>query len=161
MNNEDIFNICKADLAKCIDGFEKIKISGYKVIKEKRATFIPDTESFKYRISCTCGLKNFLVAGDWTDTGLPSTIESAIYSSKKCVNAIIKWRIVKQNMIKYSLGICIGASTISFVKASDDDCFVKILEKISIPHEGNPKSVLLNYPETCRWTATWHRRCRR
>ena len=90
MNNEDIFNICKADLAKCIDGFEKIKISGYKVIKEKRATFIPDTESFKYRISCTCGFKNFFVAGDWTDTGLPSMIESAIYSSKKCVNAIIK-----------------------------------------------------------------------
>ena len=32
---------------------------------------------------------NFFLAGDWTDTGLPSTIESAVKSGKMAVDMII------------------------------------------------------------------------
>lgn len=90
ISNENIFRICTDDLHKCFSEFDKADIKGYKVIKEKRATFIPDKESFKYRIPGVCGVKNLFIAGDWTDTGLPSTIESAILSARKCANAISK-----------------------------------------------------------------------
>jgi len=33
-------------------------------------------------------LPNFFLAGDWTDTGLPGTMESAIRSGDLCADAI-------------------------------------------------------------------------
>jgi predicted CoA-substrate-specific enzyme activase len=48
-------------------------------------------------------------------------------------------------MTKLSLGICIGASTISFVKVKEENGYINVFEKESIPHEGNPKLILSNY----------------
>ena len=48
-------------------------------------------------------------------------------------------------MTKRSLGICIGASTISFVKAEEIDNKVHIISKDSYVHEGNPKRILSKY----------------
>ncbi|MFA5405493.1 MAG: acyl-CoA dehydratase activase, partial [Ignavibacteria bacterium] len=44
-----------------------------------------------------------------------------------------------------SLGICIGASTISFVKTKEQSGIVSILEYKSIIHEGNPKTYISEY----------------
>jgi zeta-carotene desaturase len=50
------------------------------VIKEKRATFSSTPENEQQRPSAETSLKNFFLAGDWTNTGLPATIEGAIQS---------------------------------------------------------------------------------
>lgn len=50
-------------------------------------------------------------------------------------------------MSKLSLGICIGASTVSFVKAKEENGFISILEHQSFSHEGNPKIILTKYFE--------------
>ncbi|MEB2329515.1 MAG: FAD-dependent oxidoreductase [Ignavibacteriaceae bacterium] len=76
-----ISNLAMKELALCFDGIEKLSLKGVKVIKEKRATFIPDNESYKYRVDASCNIGNLYVAGDWTNTGLPATIESAITSA--------------------------------------------------------------------------------
>jgi squalene-associated FAD-dependent desaturase len=81
-DNETIFKTCVYELSQCLNGFEKFKIQDYKIIKEKRATFIPDNKSLKNRPSQKTELQNFYIAGDWTNTGLPATIESAIKSAK-------------------------------------------------------------------------------
>ncbi|MBK8984313.1 MAG: oleate hydratase [Ignavibacteria bacterium] len=86
---ERIFEICKKDLSDTIRNFDKAEISGYKVIKEKRATFIPDRESENYRPPQKTKYENLFIAGDWTDTGLPATIESAVKSSKIISNIIL------------------------------------------------------------------------
>jgi squalene-associated FAD-dependent desaturase len=88
MSNEDIFNICIKDLGNALNNFSKIRISGYKVIKEKRATFIPDNESIKLRPNQKTVYRNFYIAGDWTDTGMPATIESAVTSARICSDLI-------------------------------------------------------------------------
>lgn len=54
----------------------------YKIIKEKRATFVPSKEILKTRPQQKTGIQNFFLAGDWVDTGLPSTIESAVISGR-------------------------------------------------------------------------------
>ena len=54
----------------------------FKVIKEKRATFVPTNEILNKRPSIKTSVKNLFAAGDWVDTGLPSTIESAVKSGK-------------------------------------------------------------------------------
>lgn len=80
--NDTIFNKCINELNQCLNGFDKLTIRDYKVIKEKRATFIPDNDSIKNRPDQKTDIQNFFIAGDWTNTGLPATIESAIKSSK-------------------------------------------------------------------------------
>jgi len=88
MNNEEIYKICIKDLSNTLNDFNKIRISGYKVIKEKRATFIPDALSQKYRPKQKTVYDNFFIAGDWTDTGMPATIESAVTSARICSDLI-------------------------------------------------------------------------
>lgn len=48
-------------------------------------------------------------------------------------------------MTKTSLGICIGASTVTFVLTQEDSGGIKIISNRSVPHEGNPKKVLSEY----------------
>jgi predicted CoA-substrate-specific enzyme activase len=50
-------------------------------------------------------------------------------------------------MTKYSLGICIGASTVSFVKSKEADGFISVVETESITHDGNPKKIVSEYFE--------------
>ena len=50
------------------------------VIKEHRATFAAWPESSQYRPNSTTPWQNFWLAGDWTNTGLPATIEGAVQS---------------------------------------------------------------------------------
>jgi squalene-associated FAD-dependent desaturase len=76
------------ELNMCVNGFKDLEIEGYKVIKEKRATFIPDPESNAYRLKHNTEISNLLAAGDWTDTGLPATIESAVRSGKVCAELV-------------------------------------------------------------------------
>ncbi|MEO8664717.1 MAG: hydroxysqualene dehydroxylase HpnE [Ignavibacteria bacterium] len=90
MSSEDIYKLCIKDLMQTITGFDKLKISGYKVIKEKRATFIPDNATNEFRPKQKTDYDNFFIAGDWTDTDLPATIESAVSSAKWCVEEIVK-----------------------------------------------------------------------
>jgi hydroxysqualene dehydroxylase len=33
--------------------------------------------------------QNFFLAGDWTDTGLPATIEGAVWSGQECAQIIL------------------------------------------------------------------------
>jgi squalene-associated FAD-dependent desaturase len=53
------------------------------VIKEKRATLSSSPRFQRCRLPATTQWKNFFLAGDWTETGLPSTIESAVTSGFK------------------------------------------------------------------------------
>ncbi len=86
----EIYKIAYNDLKSSIKDFDKLEISGFKVIKEKRATFIPDNESENYRLDSKSHLRNLFIAGDWTNTGYPATIESAAASARNCVNLIEK-----------------------------------------------------------------------
>ena len=85
----EVYNIAIMELQKFIDIDEK-KIKHYKIIKEKRATFIPTKEILDLRPSCKTKFSNLYLAGDWTNTGLPSTIESAAKSGRLVAEEIIK-----------------------------------------------------------------------
>lgn len=65
-------------------------ISNYKIIKEKRATFIPSKDTIDKRPSQKTYLRNFILAGDWVETGLPSTIESAVKSGTIAAEIIMQ-----------------------------------------------------------------------
>lgn len=88
LTKEELFDIAAIELKKYL-GIRKEDISDYKVIKEKRATFIPDLNSEIIRKGIKSKYINLYLAGDWVDTGLPGTIESAVKSGKEAYKKII------------------------------------------------------------------------
>jgi squalene-associated FAD-dependent desaturase len=58
-----------------------------RVVKEKRATFVQTPDAVKQRPGTRTRWHIILLAGDWTDTGLPATIEGAIKSGHNAAQA--------------------------------------------------------------------------
>jgi squalene-associated FAD-dependent desaturase len=61
----------------------------WQIIKEKRATFAATPEENARRPGARTAYANLILAGDWTATGLPATIEGAIRSGNRAADAII------------------------------------------------------------------------
>ena len=59
----------------------------YRIVKEKRATFAQTPDQVAMRPGTHTGFQNLFLAGDWTDTGLPATIEGAIRSGNAAADA--------------------------------------------------------------------------
>jgi uncharacterized protein with NAD-binding domain and iron-sulfur cluster len=55
-----------------------------------RATFSQTPEENKRRPDSRTKWENLFLAGDWTNTGLPATIESAIVSGQKVAEILDK-----------------------------------------------------------------------
>jgi len=53
------------------------------VVKEKQATVAPTPEAERLRPPAATDLAGLVLAGDWTATGLPPTIESAVESGER------------------------------------------------------------------------------
>jgi uncharacterized protein with NAD-binding domain and iron-sulfur cluster len=60
------------------------------VIREKRATFHCSPDIHKIRPRNQTSLQGLLLAGDYTDTGLPATLESAVRSGIRSAKTILK-----------------------------------------------------------------------
>ena len=54
-----------------------------KVTREMAATFSWTRETGDLRLPCETPIPNVFLAGDWTDTGLPATIEGACFSGHR------------------------------------------------------------------------------
>jgi len=61
----------------------------WQIVKERRATFAATPEQAALRPKTVTRWPNLLLAGDWTDTGLPATIEGAIRSGQKAARLVL------------------------------------------------------------------------
>jgi squalene-associated FAD-dependent desaturase len=59
-----------------------------RVVKEHRATFVASPEQNARRPKAQTALANLVLAGEWIDTGLPTTIEGAIRSGQAAAAAL-------------------------------------------------------------------------
>ncbi|WP_036258979.1 hydroxysqualene dehydroxylase HpnE [Methylocapsa aurea] len=64
----------------------------WQIIKEKRATFAATPEENARRPGARTAYANLALAGDWTATGLPATIEGAIRSGNRAADAIMQMK---------------------------------------------------------------------
>ena len=64
---------------------------GFRVVREKRATFAATAAQQKRRPAVDgAGLANLVLAGDWTATGLPATIEGSIRSGERAASFLLR-----------------------------------------------------------------------
>jgi phytoene dehydrogenase-like protein len=61
----------------------------FRVVKERRATFAATAAQERRRPGAKTVLENLLLAGDWTATGLPATIEGAIRSGRTAATLLL------------------------------------------------------------------------
>ncbi|WP_174275357.1 hydroxysqualene dehydroxylase HpnE [Sphingomonas bacterium] len=61
----------------------------WQIVRERRATFAATPEQDRRRPPARTALANLLLAGDWTQTGLPATIEGAIRSGESAAGIAI------------------------------------------------------------------------
>ena len=60
----------------------------HRIVKEKRATFAQIPAETARRPPTATHWRNLFLAGDWTDTGLPATMEGAVKSGRKAADAV-------------------------------------------------------------------------
>jgi hydroxysqualene dehydroxylase len=67
----------------------KGSLPAWRVVKERRATFTATAAQERLRPGARTGLANLALAGDWTATGLPATIEGAIRSGRTAAEVLL------------------------------------------------------------------------
>jgi len=79
------------DVAKIL-GLNETKIPTHRIFLEKCATIAATPKEEHKRPSSFTGWKNIALAGEWTATELPSTIEGAIRSGIKAAQIVRRWK---------------------------------------------------------------------
>lgn len=69
-------------------GLDASSVPPWRIVKERRATFAATPAQLARRPGATTRWRNLLLAGDWTATGLPATIEGAIDSGLRAAAAL-------------------------------------------------------------------------
>jgi squalene-associated FAD-dependent desaturase len=61
----------------------------WQIVRERRATFEATPEQNALRPGARTAHKNLFLAGDWTDTGLPATIEGSVRSGDRATDLVL------------------------------------------------------------------------
>ena len=92
MSKEELLTIAMKDLQRVLPKAKNANIVHSVVIKEKRATFSPAPGLEAIRPLPETSFSNLFLAGDWTATGFPATIEGAVLSGKKAAELIEQYQ---------------------------------------------------------------------
>lgn len=83
---EELAPVIWGDICRALD-LGEAPMPKWRIVKEKRATFAHTPYQVAKRPGTRTKWKNLYLAGDWTDTGLPATIEGAIRSGEWAARA--------------------------------------------------------------------------
>lgn len=89
LTKDELLDIVISELEGYFPLFYKGLVTDSHILFEKRATFIPSIKFTAERKKFKNELVNLSFAGDWVNTNLPSTIESAVESGYKAAGEII------------------------------------------------------------------------
>ena len=100
-NGDRLVDMPREELAQAIwnDVCKAARITGelpplppWQIVRERRATFEATPEQNALRPGASTAFKNLFLAGDWTDTGLPATIEGSVRSGDRAADLVLARR---------------------------------------------------------------------
>jgi hydroxysqualene dehydroxylase len=87
--DQDLVALALDKLAYAYPGSEAIKLLDSQVVREPHAFLTMGPGARVHRPLPQSPFRNLFIGGDWTDTGLPATLESAIVSGTRCAKAVL------------------------------------------------------------------------
>jgi squalene-associated FAD-dependent desaturase len=91
LSRDDLIGIAVRDVADALPAVRDATLRRATVVREKRATFSL-APGGPPRPANQTPIRGLVLAGDWTDTGLPATIEGAVMSGHAAARAILEGR---------------------------------------------------------------------
>ena len=88
LSRNEIIEIAIGDLRLYFPKVAEARLVKAHVVKEQRATFSAAPETEALRPEPACGIANVFLAGDWTRTGWPATMEGAVRSGYRAAEAV-------------------------------------------------------------------------
>ena len=87
--NDQLIAAAHTELLEALPGVRPARLLRSTVVRERHATFslAPGQPA---RPATTTGVRGLFLAGDWIDTGLPATIESAVRSGHRAAEAALR-----------------------------------------------------------------------
>jgi squalene-associated FAD-dependent desaturase len=95
-NGDRLVDMPREELAQaiwrdvCKAGGVTGELPPWQIVRERRATFEATPEQNALRPGPVTAFKNLFLAGDWTDTGLPATIEGSVRSGDRAADLVLK-----------------------------------------------------------------------
>jgi zeta-carotene desaturase len=90
LDKDELVEMALNDLGAVFPAVKGAHVRHSLVVKEMRATFSPVPGSEKLRPEPRTETPGLFLAGDWTNTGLPATIEGAILSGRRAAEAVLR-----------------------------------------------------------------------
>jgi uncharacterized protein with NAD-binding domain and iron-sulfur cluster len=87
--DQELLSLSLDQLAYAYPGPDAIKILDWRVVREPRAFLTMRPGTRVHRPLPQSPFDNLYIGGDWTDTGLPANLESAIVSGTRCAEMIV------------------------------------------------------------------------
>jgi squalene-associated FAD-dependent desaturase len=89
MTNQELIALADLEIREALPRGAAARLTGATVIREKHATFslAPGQPA---RPAVRTAIEGLYLAGDWIDTGLPGTIESAVVSGHRAADVIVR-----------------------------------------------------------------------
>jgi hydroxysqualene dehydroxylase len=97
-NADRLVDMPREELAQAIwrDICKAARVQGemppWQIVRERRATFEATPEQNALRPGARTNWRNLFLAGDWTDTGLPATIEGSVRSGNRAADLVAAMR---------------------------------------------------------------------
>ena len=89
-SRQEIIELCLAEVRHALPKTRDAQLLKATVIKEAAATFSPEPGVDRFRPRQATSIPGLLLAGDWTQTGWPATMEGAVRSGYLAAEALVR-----------------------------------------------------------------------
>jgi zeta-carotene desaturase len=101
---QEIIDLCLKEIRQALPAARNANLVKATVVKEARATFSPEPGVDRWRPQQETSIRKLFLAGDWTATGWPATMEGAVRSGYLAAEAVLRCAGEPQKFLQPDLG---------------------------------------------------------
>jgi squalene-associated FAD-dependent desaturase len=102
---QEIIDLCLKEVRQALPAAREANLLKATVIKETAATFSPEPGVDRWRPQQETRIRSMFLAGDWTATGWPATMEGAVRSGYLAAEAVLRVAGTPQQFLQPDLGM--------------------------------------------------------
>ena len=104
-SREEIIDLCLKEVRQALPAAREAQLVKATVIKEANATFSPEPGVDQWRPTQETKTSGLFLAGDWTQTGWPATMEGAVRSGYLAAEAVLRSSSITKKLLQPDLPV--------------------------------------------------------